>query len=126
VSVVIDASATLALLFEATGSDVVERMARGSLLSAVNLDEVLHKGARNHLPFDITLALLTKPEAIVVPFDAEQAQVAAALHSRLHRLNISFGDRACFALATVTGSSVLTADRDWSALGLDLDIVQIR
>jgi ribonuclease VapC len=127
VSVVIDASATLALLFGETGSNVVEASSRHSLLSAVNLDEVLHKGlSRKGLPFSSTLAFLRKLEIIVAPFDAAQAEIAAAHHERLHRLDVAFGDRACMALAFATERPLLTADRAWSTLGLDLQIIQIR
>lgn len=125
-SVVIDASATLALLFNERGGDVVKRAIRGSLISAVNLDEVLHKGARKTLSFVSTLALLNRLEVTVIPFDLRQAEIAAALHPKFHGLDISFGDRACFALATVSSRPVLTTDRDWSVLDLDVQIIQIR
>ena len=128
-SVVLDASATLDLLFGERGSDVVEASSRHSFLSAVNLDEVLHKGlSRKGLSFSTTLGFLRQLEIAIQPFDAAQAEIAAAHHARLHRLGIAFGDRACMALAMATGRSVLTADQDWSSpdLGLDLTIIQIR
>ena len=125
-SIVVDASATLALLFDEAGATVVQAAARRALISAVNFDEVLHKGARRGLPFESTLALLHRLEIEIVPFDADQARRSAPLHPDLHRRGIAFGDRACLALAMASGSMVLTADIAWAELDVGLDIRLIR
>ncbi len=60
------------------------------------------------------------------PFDANQAVAAAALRAATRSHGLSFGDRACLALAQSTGLPVLTADRAWRGVGLDVDIEVIR
>jgi PIN domain nuclease of toxin-antitoxin system len=43
-----------------------------------------------------------------------------------HALGLSFGDRACLALAQSLGALALTADRSWSQLDLCIAIEVIR
>ena len=42
------------------------------------------------------------------------------------KLGLSFGDRACLALAHLSDATALTADRSWSRLELDIAIEVIR
>lgn len=123
---VLDSSAVLAVIFEESGEEVVLAAAKGSLLSTVNVDEVLHKSARRGVEVTGIEAQLARLEIAIVPFDLAQAKIAAALHPRLHRLGISFADRACIALALTERRPILTTDGDWAGLGLDLDIRLIR
>jgi PIN domain nuclease of toxin-antitoxin system len=60
------------------------------------------------------------------PFDDLRAVLAARLRNSVKARSLSFGDRACLSLAMVTGLPVLTADRDWSALDLGIDVRLIR
>jgi PIN domain nuclease of toxin-antitoxin system len=51
---------------------------------------------------------------------------AGALVAAYRRRGISLGDAACLATAEALGLPVLTADRAWATLGIDLDIRLIR
>lgn len=62
----------------------------------------------------------------IVPFDYEQAILAAKLREATKVKGLSFADRACLALAPSLSLPVLTADRKWSELSLDLDVCLIR
>jgi ribonuclease VapC len=62
----------------------------------------------------------------VIPFDAAMAQEAASLLARHRRDGLSLGDAACLACATMLGWPVYTTDWAWSALGLPLEIRQLR
>ncbi|TPG39802.1 PIN domain-containing protein [Sphingomonas koreensis] len=125
-SVVLDASAVLAVIFEEPGSEIVLAASKGSLLSTVNFVEVLLKSAEWRIAAEDVLAQLGRLEVSLVPFDLAQAKVSATLHPILHEKGISFADRACMALATTTGSAILTGDKDWALLDLGLDIRLIR
>jgi len=56
----------------------------------------------------------------IVPFGAEDAELAAQLRSSTQILGLSLADRACLALAARTDLPALTADRAWA--GLDVGI----
>lgn len=99
--------------------------ARGALLSAVNLTEMLEKFARATGQPDAAERLLRQLEIVTVPFDAAQAAVAAGLKERVGR-NVSLADRACLALGIFRSAQVLTADRVWAEYDIGLDIRLIR
>ncbi|MBB6504706.1 PIN domain nuclease of toxin-antitoxin system [Sphingomonas endophytica] len=125
-TIVVDSSALLALLFDEPGGEVVLPLIRGATLSAVNLDEVLHKCARRGIAPAIVLKSVQRLDVIVAPFDAEQALASAALHPRAQALRLSFAERACLALGQIRTASVVTADRVWQAFAGDFDIRLIR
>jgi ribonuclease VapC len=125
-SVVFDASALLAVVLEEVGAGIVLAEARNSIVSAVNLDEVFHKGVLRGVPIEEVEEQVARLEIEVRSFDVPQARVASELHPRVHRLDISFADRACLALGLITGRTILTADRAWTRLDLGIDIRLIR
>jgi PIN domain nuclease of toxin-antitoxin system len=59
-------------------------------------------------------------------FDAEHAYIAGLLRRSTRAFGLSFGDRACLALARSLGAPALTADRSWSRLDLGIAIEVIR
>jgi ribonuclease VapC len=126
VTLVIDASALLAIQFGERGADVAIAHCRGASLSAVNLDEVLHKGVLRGIPADVIEDQIRRLQIAIVPFTVDHARVAAGLHPRLHRTNTSFADRACMALALVERCPVLTADRKWADLDMGVELILIR
>ncbi len=52
--------------------------------------------------------------------------MSADLRSATRAHGLSLGDRACLALARSAGLPVLTADREWRGVGLDMEIELIR
>ena len=62
----------------------------------------------------------------VLGFTAPMATRAGALLAAHRRRGLSLGDAACLATAAVLRLPVLTADRAWAGLGLELDIRLIR
>lgn len=125
-TIVLDASALLALLFDEPGAEAVAAHARGAILSAVNLDEILHKCARRGIARDVVLSAVRRLEVAVHAFDADQAIASAGLHAIARPLGLSFADRACLALAQRLAVPVLTADHAWAGLDVGIDIRLIR
>lgn len=62
----------------------------------------------------------------VVPFTTADAARTAALLPHTQPLGLSFGDRACLALAQARQLPALTADRAWAALDCGIPIRLIR
>jgi len=126
VSVVLDASALLAVLLDEPGSNLVFSVMRGSAMSAVNASEsfsrVVDKG---HSP-DSVATLLREFEIDVIPFRLNEAAAAAALRSRTRSVGASLGDRACLALAIQRGQPVYTGDRRLAELDLGIEVRLIR
>ena len=125
-TLVIDASAILAMIFDEAGGDMVADVCGGAVLNAVNLDEVLHKVARRGMDPILVETQLSRLGISVVAFDARQARISAALHSQLTGTDTSFADRACLSMGLMLDATVLTADAKWTGLGLGVDIRLIR
>lgn len=125
-SAVVDTSAVIAILRAEAGADVAAASSRGAMLSAVNLVEFRSKAMELGADLDPAVALLSRLEIGIAPFTAAQAKVAADLWPMVRRKGVSLADRACLALAIERGAVLVTADRAWAALGLDIDFVFIR
>ena len=108
------------------GADDAANLLPGSLLSTVNLAEVVTKLIEQGVPRDLATMTTDTLDCEVMPFDSEMALDAGLLHATTRGRNVSLGDRCCLALAMRTGLPVVTADRAWANLGLDLDIRLLR
>ena len=123
---VLDASALLALLFQEPGGEKMLKYLPDSLLSAVNLSEVLSKAIERGMTLDEASAILAEFPFEVVPFDGDAAARTAALREPTRSVGLSLGDRACLALGMIIGLPVVTADRHWDQCSLDVKTVQVR
>jgi ribonuclease VapC len=129
---VLDASALLAFLRGEPGAErVAEALGEGACLSAVNLAEVLSKLADwGEDPAEAQARMeragLLGAAVEIFLFSEEDALEVARLRALTRVHGLSFGDRACLALARRLGLPALTADRTWDELGLDIPVVVIR
>ena len=124
--VILDASAFLALVNNEAGKDVVEPLLPYSIMSSVNISEVVSElNSKLSLPIEhIQKILCLIPE--VYQFDKNLAIQAGLLKKSVTHLGLSLGDRACLALADHLTLPVYTADKAWSKLHTDITITQIR
>ena len=123
---VLDASAVLASLHGEPGGEVAEAAFPDSLISAVNLCEVVTVLINRGVAEDDALALARGLDCAVAEFDEGLGLSAGALRAATRRLGLSLGDRACLALARREGLPVLTADRAWAGLDIGVEIRLIR
>lgn len=129
---VLDASALLAFLQGEPGAErVAEALARPAAISAVNYAEALGKLAEDgetaeelarHFEAEGLVGGVLEVEAVL----PEDAPAIAALRRSTRHLGLSLGDRACLALALRLGLPVMTADRAWRELGLEVEVEAIR
>jgi ribonuclease VapC len=123
---VLDASALLCFLQSETGGDKVDAVLPEAVISSVNWAEVMQKS----LAAGVDVAGLGDDLAAlglkIVPFSAEEAEIAAQLWQATRQHGLSLGDRACLALATKLNSPVQTADQIWSSLDLPIAVHVVR
>jgi ribonuclease VapC len=124
--VVLDASALIALIYQEKGQDVVEKYLPNAEISTVNFSEVAAYVIKKGIPAKEAIALLRDLSLDIIDFDESQSLLAAQLILKTSAKGLSLGDRACLALAYENKHSVLTADKIWATLDLNIDIVLIR
>lgn len=126
-SVVLDASAVLALVRDEPGGDVVAGHVGRAAISAVNLQEVVKELVREGLAEPIIRELLSELRLDVRAHDAEDAYRAGGLYAATREHGRGLGDRSCMALALRLGLPALTADRAWAKVaveGLRIELVR--
>ena len=126
-SVVLDASAILALINAERGADkfTPELLSR-AVCSTVNLAEVQAKLVGRGWPPEDAWEDATSPIREAVPFTDEQAKIAGSLVALTRALGLSLGDRACLALGISLKAPIYTAEKSWNKLKLGVRIHSIR
>jgi PIN domain nuclease of toxin-antitoxin system len=84
--VVLDASALLALVNQEAGQEVVAELLPRSVVSAVNVSELVAKLTEQGIPEDTVQGLLVALELTVIPFDEGQGLVAGYLRAATKHL----------------------------------------
>ena len=124
--VVLDASALLAAINNEPGGERVKPLLRRALVSSVNLSETAAVLLAIGVAATTVRSGLSQLGVTTVPFDDALAFAAADLRPLTRPAGLSFGDRACLALALQRQLPVLTADRAWTRVGLGLEVRLIR
>jgi len=124
--VVLDASALLALLNRELGHEEVARAVPDAAISAVNLSEVAAKLAEVSMPEEAIREALEGLALEVHDFGRELAFRTAMLRPSTKSRGLSLADRACLALGQRLDLPVLTTDRVWEELELEVEVRLIR
>ena len=126
--VVLDASALLALLLQEPGADRVKSVLDRSVLSAVNLAEVVSHYAKFGASRRDIEALLRPLPIRITAVDAALSYDAGMLRPLTLPHGLSLGDRYCLALARREKLPALTAERRWlevaDATGVDVELIR--
>jgi ribonuclease VapC len=125
-SVVLDASAVLAVLLAEPGAELVQTFLDGAIISSVNHAEVVSRLVDKGAPVDEIRAQVGSFGVPVVDFGIDLAETAGFLRAKTRSKGVSLADRACIALAEREGLPVLTADRRWAELDIGLDVRLVR
>ncbi len=126
--VVLDASALLAYLFEESGADSVAAVLErgGVLVSSVNYSEIVGKLSDLSMSDETILMTMDSLDLEIMSFDEPQAMLAGLLRKPCRIYGLSLGDRACFALAVIECCPVITADKVWQEVPVNVDVRLIR
>ena len=125
-SIVFDSSALLAITFEEEGGEIAVQALNDGIISAVNASEVITRYVDLGASEEEALTSFRAFGLAIYPFDESLAIATGLMRSATRDAGLSLGDRACLALAIREHSSVLTADRAWATLDLDIAVELIR
>ncbi len=123
---VLDASALIAFLRREPGAEKVADVLARSCISAVNLAETLGKMVEHGKPLEATCYQVERLRILVVPFDEEQARIAASLWKQTRSVGMSLGDRGCISLALKMSLPAFTTEAAWEKADVGIKVVRIR
>lgn len=124
--IVVDASALLAAIHNEKGGDFVKSRIDHCVISTVNWSEVLQKLERADANVSKIEQGLKALGLSIVDFTEDDAKNCASLWLPSKKLGLSLADRACLATGLRLKSDVITADRVWNDLDINLEIHLIR
>jgi PIN domain nuclease of toxin-antitoxin system len=125
-TVVLDASAVLAVLNQETGAEVVMDRLPGSMMSLVNAVEVGTKLVDGGMTIEAAREAMDLLEIAMVELDKPLAETTIRLRQKTRAVGLSLADRACLALALQEKAVAVTADRIWAGLDVGCEIELIR
>ncbi|MBB5712115.1 PIN domain-containing protein [Sphingomonas xinjiangensis] len=127
-SVVLDASALIALLKGEGGAAKVAAGIAGARISSVNYAEVVSHFIHAGMPELQVDAMLDPLPLTVVPADKALAQIAGRMRAVTAEAGLSLGDRFCLALARRDGLPAWTGDRNWKKVAdaVEVKVIAIR
>ena len=125
-TIILDASAVIALIYEEQGMKIVEKHLAYAEISSVNWSEVISYMIRKGFDPNEVTKLLSDLSLPIVDFTESQAITTAQLIEKTSSKGLSLGDIACLSLAMQKKCPVLTADKAWASLNLDINIELIR
>jgi len=127
-SVVLDASALIAMIKGERGATKVAGAIAGASMSAVNYAEVISHFVHAGMPEREVDAMLKPLPMTVVSADQALATIAGRLRAATAETGLSLGDRFCLALAQRDGLPAWTSDQAWKSIAKSagVEVVVIR
>jgi ribonuclease VapC len=127
-TVVLDASALIAMIKGEKGSAKVAAVIAEARVSSVNYAEMVTHFIHAGMPEREVDAMLDPLPLTVVPVDKVLAQIAGRLRAMTAEAGLSLGDRFCLALAQRDGLPAWTSDQNWKKIAdaVEVKVVTIR
>lgn len=126
--VVFDASALIALFSKEDGYQLIKKHMKDGIISSVNIAEVYKYCIEvQSLTEDEAKTLIKLSDIKIIDFCQEQALISAKIINKTKAYGISsLGDRACIALAMLKNYPILTCNKIWQKLDLDIRFIMAR
>lgn len=121
-----DASAILAFARGESGDKRVGEVRERCVVSTLNMMEAFSRLMRYDLPAESVQTFLRETFPRTVDLDRDLAETSAALHATTRGMGLSYADCVCLALGSRRKATVLTADRRWKDVPLDVSVELIR
>ena len=108
------------------GGDYVKKHIDRCVISSINWSEVLQKLSRSGSDADKIATFLKALGLRVVDFTEDDGVICASLWTSCKSSGLSLADRACLATGSRLQTKIITADRVWKNLELNIKIHLIR
>lgn len=119
--IVFDSSAILALIKMENGHETVASHLDNAIVSSASFCEVATTLSREGFGQEEVIRSLSDTFLHIIDFDSDQAVVVASIDEATRHYNLSLADKACLALARIKNLPVLTANKLWKNLDLNIE-----
>jgi PIN domain nuclease of toxin-antitoxin system len=124
---VFDSSALIMLFAKEPGYEEVRQYMRYAVISSINIAEVYKYCIEvQNLTEDDCRDLIKLSGIKIIDFCEEQALITAKIIKQTRQYGLSLGDRGCIALAIQKNYSILTCDKIWQKVDLNVKCVMVR
>jgi len=125
--IVFDSSALIMLFAKEPGYESVKHNLKYAIISSVNIAEVYKYCIEvQNLAEDDCRCLIKLSGIKIIDFCEEQALISARIIKKTKQHGLSLGDRGCIALAMFKNHSILTCDKIWQKVDLDVEFIMAR
>lgn len=122
--IVFDSSALIA---KEPGYESVRQNLKHAIISSVNIAEVYKYCIEvQNLTEDDCRNLIKLSGIKIIDFCEEQALITAKIIKKTKQYGLSLGDRGCIALAMLRNYPILTCDKIWQKVDLDVEFIMAR
>ena len=126
-NVVFDASALIALFAKEKGYEIVRSHLKNGIISTVNAAEVYRYCVEVQRLSETDCRSLIKISGVkIMDFTNDQALITAKIIKETRQYGLSLGDRSCIALALVQKAPILTCDRIWQKVYIEVEFLMAR
>ena len=125
--IVFDSSALIMLFAKEAGYESVRQNLKHAIISSVNIAEVYKYCIEVQNLTEEDCRNLIKLSGIkIIDFCEEQALISAKIIKQTKQYGLSLGDRGCIALAMFKNYPILTCDKIWQKVDLDVEFIMAR
>lgn len=125
--IVFDASALISLFAKEDGYQLIRKYIKNGVISSVNIAEVYKYCIETqNLTEEDSKSLIRLSDIKIIDFCPEQALISAKIIHKTKQCGLSLGDRACLALAMLKDYPIITCDKIWQKVDLNVEIIIAR
>jgi PIN domain nuclease of toxin-antitoxin system len=125
--IVFDSSALIMLFAKEPGYEFVKQNLKHAIISSINIAEVYKYCIEvQNLAEDDCRSLIKLSGIKIIDFCEEQALISAKIIKKTKQHGLSLGDRGCIALAMFRNHPILTCDKIWQKVDLDVEFIMAR
>jgi PIN domain nuclease of toxin-antitoxin system len=126
-NIVFDSSVLIMLFAKEPGYEVVRQNMKHAIISAINIAEVYKYCIEvQNLSEDDCKDLIKLCGIKIIDFCEEQALISAKIVKNTKQYGLSLGDRGCIALAILKNCPILTYDKIWQKVNLNIEFIMAR
>lgn len=124
---IIDTSALIQFFQKEEGWEKVQDViTEDCYISIINLTEFFTWIVRNNMSLSDVEEVVKLIGIKIVKYEYQQVLEVAKIYHKCKHYGLSLGDRACLALGLTKKINIVTADRVWQKLNLDISITCTR